>query len=251
MIRAFGENHAVLLSTHILPEVTLICQRVAIINQGRLLAIDSPERLAKSLGTSQQRASGGHRAGRASARRPACYRRCPRRHRAPDAGQRRAYKPSNVRWMPRKASRRASRVRWPAAGICTGWNASNRRSRTFSCVTWATRPKRRPHERHACHLPQGSADVLPLSDRLLRGVGVPARHRLLLSLQHLHDRRRHDGRDVPEHGDPAADADPGHHDAPVLRRIHRTHHGAADDSAAQALADRARQIPRARRRFSC
>jgi ABC-2 type transport system ATP-binding protein len=42
VIRAFGENHAVLLSTHILPEVTLICHRVAIINHGRLLAIDSP-----------------------------------------------------------------------------------------------------------------------------------------------------------------------------------------------------------------
>jgi ABC-2 type transport system ATP-binding protein len=42
VIRSFGENHAVLLSTHILPEVTLICQRVAIINQGRLLAVDSP-----------------------------------------------------------------------------------------------------------------------------------------------------------------------------------------------------------------
>ncbi|MCW5619641.1 MAG: ABC transporter ATP-binding protein [Burkholderiales bacterium] len=42
VIRTFGEHAAVLLSTHILPEVTLICQRVAIINGGRLLAIDSP-----------------------------------------------------------------------------------------------------------------------------------------------------------------------------------------------------------------
>jgi ABC-2 type transport system ATP-binding protein len=37
-----------LLSTHIFPEVTLICQRVAIINQGRLLAIDSPSSLQKA-----------------------------------------------------------------------------------------------------------------------------------------------------------------------------------------------------------
>jgi ABC-2 type transport system ATP-binding protein len=42
VIRSFGEKHAVLLSTHILPEATLICRRVAIINHGRLLAIDSP-----------------------------------------------------------------------------------------------------------------------------------------------------------------------------------------------------------------
>jgi ABC-2 type transport system ATP-binding protein len=48
VIRLFGENHAVLLSTHILPEVTLICQRVAIINDGRLLAIDSPEGLQRA-----------------------------------------------------------------------------------------------------------------------------------------------------------------------------------------------------------
>jgi len=45
VIRSFGENHAVLLSTHILPEVTLICKRVAIINHGRLLAVDSPAAL--------------------------------------------------------------------------------------------------------------------------------------------------------------------------------------------------------------
>jgi ABC-2 type transport system ATP-binding protein len=48
VIRAFGERHAVLLSTHILPEVTLICRRVAIINEGRLLAIDSPSGLQRA-----------------------------------------------------------------------------------------------------------------------------------------------------------------------------------------------------------
>ena len=45
VIRAFGEEHAVLLSTHILSEATLICRRVAIIDHGRLLAIDSPRGL--------------------------------------------------------------------------------------------------------------------------------------------------------------------------------------------------------------
>ena len=48
VIRAFGEDHAVLLSTHILPEVTLICHRVAIINEGHLLAIDSPDGLQRA-----------------------------------------------------------------------------------------------------------------------------------------------------------------------------------------------------------
>ncbi len=48
VIRAFGEKHAVLLSTHILPEVTMICGRVAIINNGRLLAVDSPANLRRA-----------------------------------------------------------------------------------------------------------------------------------------------------------------------------------------------------------
>jgi len=49
VIRAFGENHAVLLSTHILSEATLLCRRVAIINRGRLLAIDSPSGLQRAV----------------------------------------------------------------------------------------------------------------------------------------------------------------------------------------------------------
>ena len=47
VIRSFGRDHAVLLSTHILAEATLICQRVAIIDHGRLLAIDSPAGLQR------------------------------------------------------------------------------------------------------------------------------------------------------------------------------------------------------------
>jgi ABC-2 type transport system ATP-binding protein len=49
VIRAFGREHTVLLSTHILAEVSLICQRVAIIHQGRLLAIDTPAGLQRAV----------------------------------------------------------------------------------------------------------------------------------------------------------------------------------------------------------
>ncbi len=49
LIRSFGAEHAVLFSTHILAEVTMICKRVAIINNGRLLAIDSPSGLQRAL----------------------------------------------------------------------------------------------------------------------------------------------------------------------------------------------------------
>jgi ABC-2 type transport system ATP-binding protein len=40
MIKALASEHTVLLSTHILPEVTLVCERVLIINRGRLVAQD-------------------------------------------------------------------------------------------------------------------------------------------------------------------------------------------------------------------
>jgi ABC-2 type transport system ATP-binding protein len=54
VIRAFGREHAVLFSTHILAEATLICRRVAIINHGRLLAIDSPAGLERALEQTSQ-----------------------------------------------------------------------------------------------------------------------------------------------------------------------------------------------------
>lgn len=49
VIRSFGAAHTVLLSTHILPEVTLICRRVAIVHHGRLLAIDTPDGLRSAV----------------------------------------------------------------------------------------------------------------------------------------------------------------------------------------------------------
>ncbi|MBN2431245.1 MAG: ABC transporter ATP-binding protein [Acidobacteria bacterium] len=45
LIRSLGEDHTIILSTHILPEVSQICQRVLIINHGRIIAEDTPENL--------------------------------------------------------------------------------------------------------------------------------------------------------------------------------------------------------------
>lgn len=42
LIRELGRNHTLLLSTHILPEVELLCQRVLIIDQGRIIAQGTP-----------------------------------------------------------------------------------------------------------------------------------------------------------------------------------------------------------------
>ena len=46
MIKGLGQDHTILLSTHILPEVTMVCQRVLIINRGRIVAQDTMENLA-------------------------------------------------------------------------------------------------------------------------------------------------------------------------------------------------------------
>ncbi len=45
MIKELGREHTVLLSTHILPEVSMVCDRVIIINRGRIVSQDSMERL--------------------------------------------------------------------------------------------------------------------------------------------------------------------------------------------------------------
>jgi ABC-2 type transport system ATP-binding protein len=45
LIRQIGENHTVLLSTHILSEAQQICNRVLIINQGHIIAEDQPDQL--------------------------------------------------------------------------------------------------------------------------------------------------------------------------------------------------------------
>ena len=49
VIRAFGAAHTVMLSTHILQEVTQLCHRIAIIDRGRLLAIDTPAGLQQAV----------------------------------------------------------------------------------------------------------------------------------------------------------------------------------------------------------
>ncbi|HPC36620.1 MAG TPA: ATP-binding cassette domain-containing protein [Candidatus Marinimicrobia bacterium] len=49
IIKSLGNDHTVILSTHILPEVSMTCNRVAIINEGKLVKIDTPDNLTKQL----------------------------------------------------------------------------------------------------------------------------------------------------------------------------------------------------------
>lgn len=45
LIKQLGGDHTIILSTHILPEVSQTCGRVVIINKGRVVAVDTPENL--------------------------------------------------------------------------------------------------------------------------------------------------------------------------------------------------------------
>ena len=48
LIKKLGKKHTVILSTHILSEVSQICEKVIIINKGKIVAIDTPENLEKT-----------------------------------------------------------------------------------------------------------------------------------------------------------------------------------------------------------
>jgi len=49
LIKNLAGNHTVILSTHILPEVSMTCDRVVIINKGKLVAMDTPEGLTNQV----------------------------------------------------------------------------------------------------------------------------------------------------------------------------------------------------------
>lgn len=48
LIKSFRKNHTVILSSHILSEVSQICQKVIIIDKGEVVAVDTPENLEKN-----------------------------------------------------------------------------------------------------------------------------------------------------------------------------------------------------------
>jgi len=54
LIKDLANEHTVILSTHILPEVTATCRRIIIINEGRIVAVDTYENLSRQVGTSRQ-----------------------------------------------------------------------------------------------------------------------------------------------------------------------------------------------------
>ena len=51
LIKELGKTHTIILSSHILSEVSQICNKVIIINKGKIVAIDTPENLEKKVST--------------------------------------------------------------------------------------------------------------------------------------------------------------------------------------------------------
>ena len=51
LVRALGKDHTVLLSSHILSEVSELCDEVLILSKGKLVARDTPEKLGELLGS--------------------------------------------------------------------------------------------------------------------------------------------------------------------------------------------------------
>lgn len=54
LIRELGEHRTILLSSHVLPEVGMVCERVIIIHQGRIVAEDSIEKLSALAGGAER-----------------------------------------------------------------------------------------------------------------------------------------------------------------------------------------------------
>ena len=53
LIISLGKSHTIFLSSHILSEVSAVCNRVIIINKGEIAAIDTPENLSRNLTSTQ------------------------------------------------------------------------------------------------------------------------------------------------------------------------------------------------------
>jgi ABC-2 type transport system ATP-binding protein len=54
LIKGLAGSHTIILSTHILPEVSMTCDRVVIINKGKIAAVDTPQNLTSQMKSGQK-----------------------------------------------------------------------------------------------------------------------------------------------------------------------------------------------------
>ena len=117
LIRELGGSHTIVLSTHILPEVSQTCQRVVIINKGKVVAVDTPDNLTARLrGSETMYLQVAGPAGRRQRGAAAARRRDARGGDHAARGHRRGR--SRQRARPRRAPRAGRHGRRHAAGAC-------------------------------------------------------------------------------------------------------------------------------------
>ena len=124
LIRGLAGDHTIVLSTHILPEVAQTCQRVVIINKGRVVAVDTPDNLTARLQgrgddlRAGRRAGGGRRRGSAPASSAGRDR----------ASRRRSVRPVPVRarsrWRANRTPTSAATSRAPSSSAAGGCSSS-------------------------------------------------------------------------------------------------------------------------------
>lgn len=51
LIKDLGKKHTIILSSHILPEIQATCERVIVINKGRIIADNTPDNLSRAMST--------------------------------------------------------------------------------------------------------------------------------------------------------------------------------------------------------
>ena len=113
LIRTLAGDHTIILSTHILPEVAQTCQRVVIINKGRVVAVDTPDNLTARL---KGRGNDVRAGGRDRARMPG--------RRWQESRGSRAWRRPTHGWRRCLARRWPSRSRASAAWTCAAsWRA--------------------------------------------------------------------------------------------------------------------------------
>ena len=54
LIKEYGRGHTVILSSHILPEVSMVCARIMVMDHGKIVAVDRPENLSARLEGAQR-----------------------------------------------------------------------------------------------------------------------------------------------------------------------------------------------------
>ena len=54
LIKSLSTKHTILLSSHIMQEISAVCDKIIIINNGRLMAYDTPDNIARVMEESKE-----------------------------------------------------------------------------------------------------------------------------------------------------------------------------------------------------